>query len=98
MTCRSTFQRRLEYLTCRRIIEENHENEIIGLIEEKGHNGICRYVASISPLQVNMYAFGVFFMCRYDCMDTKSGFGFFAHYVVEKTEYFKGGVFLFFGL
>ena len=91
---RDSFHKSIDYLTCRRIIEENHNEIILNLIEEKGHKNVWRYVASISPNQVNMYPFLLYlYVCRYDCENENSSLGFFAHYVVEKTDYFKGGVY-----
>lgn len=55
LTIRNSFSTNLSYLTCRRIIEENHGYSIISLLEEKYHDGICRYVAAISKQQVNMF-------------------------------------------
>ena len=76
-----SFLSNLEQLSCRRIIEENHSSSIIALLEEKNHDGICRYVATISKEQVNIY----------DNEDKNSNLGFFAHYAVQQTPYFKGG-------
>lgn len=67
---------------------------ILSLLEERPHDGIIRYMAAVSSTQVNMYMI-MFFLCylyRYDNENRNSGLGFFAHYVVEKTPYFKGGV------
>ena len=83
----------LDNLACRRIIEENHSDNIIQLLDENRHPGDYRYVATISPSQVNMCVFLIYLTYRYDNEDVNTGFGFFAHYEVEKTEYFKGGVF-----
>ena len=44
----------LDNLACRRIIEENHSDNIIQLLDENRHPGDYRYVATISPSQVNM--------------------------------------------
>ena len=93
LTSRNSFATNLSYLTCRRIIEENHGFSIISLLEEKCHDGICRYVAAISKQQVNMYySSHSLISYRYDNEDNNSSLGFFAHYVVQKTPYFKGGV------
>lgn len=97
--CRSALQQNIENLTCRRIIEENHSDCIICLLEERGHGGICRYAASISPSQVNMYLSELIAVIRrYDTENKNSTLGFFSHYVVEKTQYFKGGVYYFYSI
>ena len=44
----------LDNLACRRIIEENHSDNIIQLLDENRHPEDYRYVATISPSQVNM--------------------------------------------
>ena len=51
---RNKFVENLENLTCRRIIEENHNDSILQLVEEPLHRGTFRYLATISPSQVNM--------------------------------------------
>lgn len=91
---RNSFQQKIANLTCRRIIEENHPDVILSLLEERPHDGIIRYVASVSPTQVNMYiiVLSLCYLYRYDNENRNSALGFFAHYVVEQTPYFKGGV------
>ncbi|KAK8791336.1 hypothetical protein WA171_002283 [Blastocystis sp. BT1] len=76
-----TFIQNLEILTCRRIIEENHNDEILQLVEKPTYCNSRRYLATISPTQVNIY----------DNEDSSMGIGFFAHYSIEETPYFKGG-------
>ena len=44
----------LDNLACRQIIEENHSDNIIQLLDENRHPSDYRYVATISPSQVNM--------------------------------------------
>lgn len=54
LSYRETFIQNLEILTCRRIIEENHNDEILQLVEKPTYCNSRRYLATISPTQVNM--------------------------------------------
>ena len=54
LSYRETFIQNLEILTCRRIIEENHNDEILQLVEKPTYCNSRRYLATSSPTQVNM--------------------------------------------
>lgn len=92
MTSRVYATMNLDNLTCRRIMEENHNDKIVQILEDNRLTNDARYIATISPKQVNMLVLFAFLICRYDTADRYKQFSFFAHYEVEETEFFKGGV------
>ena len=69
----------------------------MNVLEENGHCGVYRYAAAISSTQVNMYYFTILLLIlnRYDNKNEKASLGFYSHYVIHETEYFKGGVYFF---